>query len=80
MFISGLLIKGKTSLSNLVGMESSIQVENLDQDNIVISSWRSIGRKRFQTLIRTPSISSAAELEFVEWFTNVFHDYYNYDH
>ena len=38
MFSSGLLIMGKTSLSNVVGMESSIQVDDLDEDNVVVSS------------------------------------------
>ena len=38
MFSSGLLIKGKTSLSNLVGMGSSIQVDDLDEDNVVVGS------------------------------------------
>ena len=37
MFSSGLLIKGKTSLSNLVGMGTSIQVDDLDEDNVVVS-------------------------------------------
>ena len=37
MFSSGLLIKGKTSMNNLVGMGSSIHVDDLDEDNVVIS-------------------------------------------
>ena len=37
MFSSGLLIQGKNSLSNLVGMGSSIQVDDLDEDNFVAS-------------------------------------------
>ena len=35
MFSSGLLIKGKTAFSSLVG--SSIQVDDLDEDNVVSS-------------------------------------------
>ena len=38
MFSSRLLIKGKTSLSNLVGLGSSIQVDDLDEDNVVVRS------------------------------------------
>ena len=34
---SGVLTKGKMSLSNLVGMGSSIQVYNLDEDKVVVS-------------------------------------------
>ena len=37
MFSSGLLIKAKTSLSNLIGMGSSIQVDNLKEVNF--GSW-----------------------------------------
>ena len=37
MFSSGILIKGKTSLSNLVGMGSSIQVDDVDEDKVVVS-------------------------------------------
>ena len=37
MFSSGLLIKRKTSLSNLGGIGSSIQVDDLDEDNVVVS-------------------------------------------
>ena len=35
MFSNGLLIKGKTSLSNLIGMGCSIHVDDLDEDNVV---------------------------------------------
>ena len=38
MFSSRLLIKAKTSLSNLVDSGSSIQVDDLDEDNVVVSS------------------------------------------
>ena len=37
-FSSRLLIKAKTSLSNLVGLGSSKQVDDLDEDHVVVSS------------------------------------------
>ena len=36
MFSSGLLIKAKSSLSKLVCIGSSIQVDDLDEDNVVV--------------------------------------------
>ena len=38
IFSIGLLIKSKTSLRNLVGMGSSIQVDDLDEAIVAISS------------------------------------------
>ena len=68
MFSSGLLITGKTSLSNRVGMESSLQVDDLDEDNIVVSLWRSIGWKlsKHTSGLITASIIPIAELESVK--------------
>ena len=51
-FISGLLTKGKTSLSSLVGMGSSIQVDDLDDDVIMKVNWM----ESFQTHIKTNSL------------------------
>ena len=38
MFSCRLLIKAKTSLSNLVGLGSGKQVDGFDEDNVVVGS------------------------------------------
>ena len=63
-----MLPKGKTSLSSLIGMGSSILVDDLDENNVVVSSLRSIRWKLSKHTLGLimASIVPVAELEYMK--------------
>ena len=63
IFSKEVLIKGKTSLSSLVGMGSRRQVEGLDDEIVEISSGRLTGEK--QSKFMSGFMAASRVLEFV---------------